>query len=138
MIMARKRCYLPRTGHDHETLAEHWPNLYRAHCERYRVKRTYSLREPTAFLAARGLDVTEYRCQFRSRRTQRMYLGLFACGGRFGFNAAPSCSSVFDASEGVRRGTRPARGELLTGDSAQGVGFVVDGTSTKACRGRGG
>ena len=23
------------------TLAEHWPNLYRAHCERCRVKRTY-------------------------------------------------------------------------------------------------
>ena len=33
-------------------------------------------------------------------------------------------------------GTRPAMGELLTGDSAQGVGFIVDGTSTKACRGR--
>jgi len=33
-------------------------------------------------------------------------------------------------------GPQPTRGELLTGDSAQGVGFIVDGTSTKACRGR--
>ena len=30
------------------TLAEHWPNLYRAHCERYHVKRTYSHQELTA------------------------------------------------------------------------------------------
>jgi len=27
---------------DSLTLAEQWPNLYRAHCERYHVKRTYS------------------------------------------------------------------------------------------------
>ena len=27
---------------------EHWPNLYRAHCERYHVKRTYSHQELTS------------------------------------------------------------------------------------------
>src|SRR6185437_4697024 len=39
------------------TLAEHWPNLFRAHCERYHVKRTYSHQELTSLLAARGLAV---------------------------------------------------------------------------------
>ena len=48
-------------------LAEHWPNLYRTHCERYHVKRTYSHQQLTVLLAARGLDVTQYRYQFRSR-----------------------------------------------------------------------
>jgi hypothetical protein len=33
---------------------------------------------------------------------------------------------VLDAGDRLR----PARGEVLTGDLAQGVGFVVDGTST--------
>jgi ubiquinone/menaquinone biosynthesis C-methylase UbiE len=50
------------------TLAEHWPNLFRAHCERYHVKRTYSHQELTSLLAARRLAVLEYRYQFRSRR----------------------------------------------------------------------
>jgi SAM-dependent methyltransferase len=136
------------------TLAEHWPDLFRAHCERYHVKRTYSHQELTSLLAARGLAVLEYRYQFRSRRAQRMYLGLSAYGGKFGFNAAAPAAPLVAASDraargdggaivlvrarrqGPRVGTRPARGELLTGDSAQGVGFIVDGTSTKACRGR--
>ena len=137
------------------TLAEHWPNLFRAHCERYHVKRTYSHQELTSLLAARGLAVLEYRYQFRSRRAQRMYLGLSAYGGKFGFNAAAPAAPLVAASDRAARGdggaivlvrarrqgragagTRPARGELLTGDSAQGVGFIVDGTSTKACRGR--
>ena len=137
------------------TLAEHWPNLFRAHCERYHVKRTYSHQELTSLLAARGLAVLEYRYQFRSRRAQRMYLGLSAYGGKFGFNAAAPAAPLVAASDRAARGdggaivlirarhqgrarggTRPARGELLTGESAQGVGFIVDGTSTKACRGR--
>jgi hypothetical protein len=46
--------------------------------------------------------------------------------------SAPSCSSVLDADDRLR----PAGREVLTGDFVQGVGFVVDGTSTKACRGR--
>ena len=100
-------------------------------------------------LSGRGLDVIAHEYQFRSRWVQRMYLGLSAYGGKFGFNAAapaaslvaasdrmataaPSCSSVLDAGDSPR----PARGEVLTGDSAQGVGFIVVGTSTKACRGR--
>jgi hypothetical protein len=100
-------------------------------------------------LSGRGLDVIAHEYQFRSRWVQRMYLGLSAHGGKFGFNAtapaaplvaaldrtataAPSCSSVLDAGDSPR----PARGEVLTGDSAQGVGFIVVGTSTKACRGR--
>jgi ubiquinone/menaquinone biosynthesis C-methylase UbiE len=89
---------------DSLTLAEHWPNLYRAHCERYHVKRTYSHQELTALLAARGLDVTQYRYQFRSRRAQRMYLGLSAYGGKFGFNAAAPAAPLVAASDRNARG----------------------------------
>jgi SAM-dependent methyltransferase len=119
------------------TLAEHWPDLYRAHCERYHVKRTYSHQELTALLAARGLTVTQYRYQFRSRRAQRMYLGLSAYGGKFGFNAAAPAAPLVAVSDavadrgargaggaivlvrarrqgGARRDTQPTRGELLT------------------------
>src|SRR6266852_3423474 len=53
------------------TLAENWPHLYRAHCERYHVKRTYTYEELTALLEARGLDVIAHAYQFRSRRAQR-------------------------------------------------------------------
>src|SRR6266702_223315 len=56
------------------TLAENWPRLYRAHCERYHVKRTYTHEELTALLEARGLDVIAHAYQFRSRRAQRRYL----------------------------------------------------------------
>src|ERR1700744_835468 len=69
------------------TLAEHWPNLYRAHCERYHVKRTYTHGELTGLLAARGLTVTEHQYQFRTPWAQRMYLGLSAYGGKSGLNA---------------------------------------------------
>ena len=89
---------------DSLTLAEHWPNLYRAHCERYHVKGTYSHQELTALLAARGLAVTQYRYQFRSRRTQRMYLGLSAYGGKFGFNAAAPAAPLVAASDRNARG----------------------------------
>ena len=81
------------------TLAEHWPSLYRAHCERYHVKRTYSHQELTALLAARGLDVTRYQYQFKSRRAQRMYLSLSAYGGKFGFNAAAPAALLVAASD---------------------------------------
>jgi ubiquinone/menaquinone biosynthesis C-methylase UbiE len=89
---------------DSLTRAEDWPNLYRAHCERYHVKRTYSHQELTALLAARGLDVTQYRYQFRSRRAQRMYLGLSAYGGKFGFNAAAPAAPLVAASDRNVRG----------------------------------
>ena len=85
-------------------LADLWPTLYRAHCERYHVKRTYSHQELTALLAARGLDVTQYRYQFRSRRAQRMYLGLSAYGGKFGFNAAAPAALLVAASDRNARG----------------------------------
>jgi SAM-dependent methyltransferase len=89
---------------DSLTLAEHWPNLYRAHCDRYHVKRTYSHQELTSLLAARGLAVLEYRYQFRSRRAQRMYLGLSAYGGKFGFNAAAPATPLVAASDRAARG----------------------------------
>jgi SAM-dependent methyltransferase len=89
---------------DSLTLAEHWPNIYRAHCERYHVKRTYSHQELTALLSARGLAVTHYRYQFRSRRAQRMYLGLSAYGGKFGFNAAAPAAPLVAASDRNARG----------------------------------
>src|SRR5205823_10705943 len=89
---------------DSLTLAEHWPNLFRAHCERYHVKRTYSHQELTSLLAVRGLAVLEYRYQFRSRRAQRMYLGLSAYGGKFGFNAAAPAAPLVAASDRAARG----------------------------------
>jgi SAM-dependent methyltransferase len=86
------------------TLAGRWPNLYRAHCERYRVQRTYSHHELTALLAARGLAVTAYEYQFRSRWAQRMYLGLSAYGGKYGFNAAAPAVPIIAASDRGARG----------------------------------
>ena len=81
------------------TLAQHWPRLYRAHCERYRVKRTYSHHDLAALLAARGLDVTGHEYQFRSRWAQRMYLGLSAHCGKYGFNAAAPAAPLVAASD---------------------------------------
>jgi ubiquinone/menaquinone biosynthesis C-methylase UbiE len=89
---------------DSLTLAEHWPKLYRAHCDRYQVKRTYSHQELTSLLGARGLAVTQYQYQFRSRRAQRMYLGLSAHGGTFGFNAAAPVTPLVAASDWAARG----------------------------------
>jgi SAM-dependent methyltransferase len=89
---------------DSLTLADHWPNLYRAHCDRYHVKRTYSHQQLTSLLAARGLAMLEYRYQFRSRRAQRMYLGLSAYGGKFGFNAAAPATPLVAASDRAARG----------------------------------
>jgi SAM-dependent methyltransferase len=81
------------------TLAEQWPRLYRAHCERYHVQRTYSHGELTALLSARGLEVIAHQYQFRSRWAQRMYLGLSAYGGKFGFNAAAPAAPLVAASD---------------------------------------
>jgi len=86
------------------TLARDWPRLYRAHCERYHVQRTYSHAELSALLTARGLDVLAYRYQFRSRWAQRMYLGLSAYGGKFGFNAAAPAAPLVAASDRAARG----------------------------------
>jgi hypothetical protein len=66
--------------------------------------------ELAGLLAASGFDVLAHQYQFRTRWAQQMYLSRF--------------------------GPRPGRGEVLIDDSAQGVGFIIDGTSTKACRGR--
>src|SRR6266702_853552 len=86
------------------TLAENWPRLYQAHCERYHVQRTYSHAELAALLAARGLDVIAHQYQFRSRWAQRMYLGLSAHGGKFGFNAAAPATPLVAASDRAAHG----------------------------------
>ena len=86
------------------TLAEQWPRLYRAHCERYQVKRTYSHDELTGLLSARGLDVIAHQYQFRSRWAQRMYLSLSAYGGKFGFNAAAPAAPLVAASDRAAHG----------------------------------
>ena len=92
------------------TLAGQWPGLYRAHCERYHVQRTYSHAELTGLLAARGLEVITYQYQFRSRWAQRMYLGLSAYGGKFGFNAAAPAMPLVAAAD---RGTRGDGGAIV-------------------------
>ena len=85
------------------TLAQRWPRLYRAHCERYRVQRTYSHGELAALLSACGLSLISHQYQFRTRWAQRMYLGLSAYGGKVGFNAAaPALPLVAAADRGAR------------------------------------
>jgi len=85
------------------TLAQRWPRLYRAHCERYHVRRTYSHDQLAALLSACGLAVVAYEYQFRTRWAQRMYLGLSAYGGKVGFNAAaPVLPLVAAADRGAR------------------------------------
>lgn len=86
------------------TLAEQWPRLYRAHCERYSVKRTYSHDQLAALLAARGLAVVWHEYQFRARWAQRMYLGLSAYGGKVGFNAAAPALPLVAAADGLAHG----------------------------------
>ena len=86
------------------TLAKRWPKLYQAHCQRYHVQRTYSHAELAALLAARGLEVIAYQYQFRSPWAQRMYLGLSAYGGKFGFNAAAPAAPLVAATDRGMRG----------------------------------
>jgi len=100
------------------TLAEQWPRLYRAHCERYRVKRTYSHGELAALLSARGLDVISHRYQFRSRWAQRMYLGLSAYGGKVGFNAAAPLTPLVAASD---RGAHGEGGAIVLVRARRGI-----------------
>jgi SAM-dependent methyltransferase len=86
------------------TLAERWPRLYRAHCERRRVKRTYSHDELAALLTRCGLDMITHEYQFRSRWAQRTYLGLSAYGGKIGFNAAAPLAPLVAASDRAAHG----------------------------------
>jgi SAM-dependent methyltransferase len=81
------------------TLAARWPRLYRAHCQKYHVRRTYSHDELTRLLAARGLEVLAHEYQFRTRWAQRMYLGLSAYGGKVGFNAAAPVTPLVAAAD---------------------------------------
>ena len=76
----------------------------RAHCEQYHVKRTYSHGELAALLGQRGLEVIAHQYQFRSRWAQRMYLGLSAYGGKFGFNAAAPAAPLVAASDRAAHG----------------------------------
>jgi SAM-dependent methyltransferase len=107
------------------TLAERWPRLYRAHCERYSVKRTYSYDELTALLAARGLVMIAHQYQFRTRWAQQLYLGLSAYGGKIGFNAAAPVTPLVAAAD---RGARGDGGAIVLvrarrpGGAAAGAG----------------
>src|SRR5256885_2285468 len=60
-------------------------------------------RKRGARAVARGLARLEYRYQFRSRRAERMYLGLSAYGGKFGFNAAAPATPLVAASDRAAR-----------------------------------
>ena len=86
------------------TLAQRWPRLYRAHCERYHVRRTYSHGELAALLSACGLEVIAHEYQFRTHWAQRMYLGLSAYGGKVGFNAAAPVLPLVAAADRRVRG----------------------------------
>ena len=106
------------------TLAEHWPNLYRAHCERYSVQRTYSRDELAGLLAARGLVVEAHEYQFRGEWAQRLYLGLSAYGGRFGFNAAAPVLPLVAASD-RRADASSARLARAFGRGGAGTGGAI-------------
>jgi ubiquinone/menaquinone biosynthesis C-methylase UbiE len=92
------------------TRADQWPGLYRAHCGRYHVQRTYTHEQLAGLLGERGLDVREYRYQFRSRWSERLYLTLSAHGGPVGFNAAAPLVPLVAAAD---RGTRDDRGAIV-------------------------
>jgi ubiquinone/menaquinone biosynthesis C-methylase UbiE len=81
------------------TRAGQWPELYRAHCARYQVKRTYTHETLTRLLGARGLEVMEHTYQFRATWSERLYLSLSAHGGRVGFNAAAALIPLVAASD---------------------------------------
>jgi SAM-dependent methyltransferase len=96
------------------TRAREWPRLYQAHCDRYRVQRTYTHDQLTALLAERGLEVSEYSYQFRGKWSQRLYLSLSAYGGRAGFNAAaPLTPFVAAADAAAERGGQPDSGAIV-------------------------
>ncbi len=94
------------------TLATRWPRLYAAHCERYRVRRTYSHDQLAGLLAERGLRVVTYVYQFRGRWAQRLYLSLSAYGGKFGFNAAAPALPLVAASDRAAGGA-PEGGAIV-------------------------
>jgi SAM-dependent methyltransferase len=81
------------------TRAAQWPDLYRAHCARYHVKRTYTHEALAQLLLDRGLKVLEYGYQFRARWSELLYLGLSARGGRVSFNAAAALIPLVAASD---------------------------------------
>jgi SAM-dependent methyltransferase len=81
------------------TRARRWPELYRAHCARYRVKRTYTHETLAGLLEARGLDVEEHTYQFRSQWSEHLYLGLSAHGSRVSFNAAAALIPLVAAGD---------------------------------------
>jgi SAM-dependent methyltransferase len=96
------------------TRAQEWPQLYRAHCERYSVKRTYTHDQLAGLLAERGLEVSEHEYQFRGRWSQRLYLSLSAYGGRAGFNAAaPLTPLVAAADAAAGRDGQPEGGAIV-------------------------
>jgi ubiquinone/menaquinone biosynthesis C-methylase UbiE len=81
------------------TRAGRWPGLYRAHCARYHVKRTYTHDALARLLRARGLEVLEHTYQFRAGWSERLYLTLSARGGRAGFNAAAALIPLVAVSD---------------------------------------
>jgi ubiquinone/menaquinone biosynthesis C-methylase UbiE len=87
------------------TRAARWPQLYRAHCARYHVRRTYTHAMLEKLLGDRGFDLIEHTYQFRALWSERFYLGLSAHGGRTGFNLAAPLAPLIAASD------RRARGE---------------------------
>lgn len=91
------------------TRASRWPHLYRQHCSRYQVKRTYTHASLGKLLADRGFDVVDHVYQFQSLWAERLYLGLSAHGGRAGFNLAAPLAPVVAASD--RRSQRSGSGE---------------------------
>lgn len=91
------------------TRAARWPQLYRAHCARYHVQRTYTHATLEKLLGDRGFDIVEHAYQFRSPWSERFYLGLSAHGGRAGFNLAAPLAPLVAASD--RRCERGAGGD---------------------------
>ena len=96
------------------TRAARWPQLYRAHCARYHVKRTYTHDTLGKLLGDRGFDVVGHAYQFRSPWSERFYLGLSAHGGRAGFNlAAPLTPFVAASDRWCKRGAGGEQGSIV-------------------------
>jgi SAM-dependent methyltransferase len=73
------------------------------HVERYHVVDTYDHRRLAALLDPLGIDVVRHEYQFQSAWSRRLYLGVSAYGGRYGWNAAAPLAPLVGLSDRRRR-----------------------------------
>jgi len=84
---------------DSLTRASEWPNLFEAHCRKYKVKHTYSHEKLGDLLADRGLDVVEHTYHFRGRQSEHFYLAMSSVKAKAAPNAAAVAAPLVSVSD---------------------------------------